>query len=190
MRDVELTRRLRETGKEFFTLPDLEKVTGLERGSLYVALSRLTRRGIIRRAARGIYVLPDVMPLAEKVASQLYFPCYLSFESALSRWGILNLVPYTLSFATPRKTRRLNLLEQVVEYRKIREDLFFGFELAEGYYLARSEKALLDSLYLASSGKGSLPTDELDLSRLDQGVLREYAERYPPAVMKRLQSLL
>lgn len=186
MRDAELTGRLKETGKEFFTIPDLEKVTGLERGSLYVALSRLSERGVIRRAARGIYVLPDANPLPEKVASQLYFPCYLSFESALSRSGVLGLVPYVLSFATPRKTKRLYVLEQAVEYRKIREGLYFGFELAEGYYMARPEKALLDSLYLEVCGKGSLPREELDLSRLDSRLLREYARRYPAAVKKKL----
>ena len=190
MRDAELAVRLKETGKEFFSLPDLEKVTGLKKGSLYVALSRLSERGILRRAARGIYVLPDANPLPEKVASQLYFPCYLSFESALSRAGVLGLVPYVLSFATPRKTRRLYVLEQVIEYRKIKEDLFFGFELAEGYYLARPEKAFLDSLYLAACGKGSLPESELDLSLLDRDLLREYAERFPAAVRKRLEALL
>lgn len=189
MRDAELTGRLKETGKEFFTIPDLEKVTGLERGSLYVALSRFSERGVVRRAARGIYVLPDTNPLPEKVASQLYFPCYLSFESALSRLGVLGLVPYVLSFATPRKTRRLYVLEQAVEYRKIKEDLFFGFELAEGYYLARPEKAFLDSLYLEVCGKGSLPKEELDLSRLDSRLLGDYAERYPAAVKKKLEFL-
>ncbi|WP_287155589.1 type IV toxin-antitoxin system AbiEi family antitoxin domain-containing protein, partial [Candidatus Solincola tengchongensis] len=168
MRDIELLEKLRATGKDFFTVSDLKKVTGLERESLYVALSRLSGKGVLRRAARGVYLLPDTYPPAEKIATQLYFPCYLSFESALSRAGVLGLVPYVLTFATPRKTRRLRVLEQVVEYRRLREDLFFGFELAEGYYLARPEKALLDALYLAAYGKGSLPESELDLSLLDR----------------------
>lgn len=189
MRDTELLKRLRATGKEFFTIPDLEKVTGLGKDSLYVALSRLTERGVLRRAARGIYVFPDNYPTVERIATQLYFPCYLSFESVLSRAGVLSLVPYVFSFATPRKTRRLRVLDQVVEYRKLREDLFFGFEKEEGYYLARPEKAFLDSLYLAALGKGTLPESELNLSMLDRDLLRVYSERFPPVVINRLKKL-
>lgn len=190
MRDVELLERLRATGKDFFTVADMEKLTGLERGSLYVFLSRLSERGVLRRAARGLYLLPGAFPRVERMATQLYFPCYLSFESVLSRTGVLGLVPYTLTFATTRKTKRLLVLDQVVEYRKLRESLFFGFEPADGYYVARPEKALLDSLYLASCGKGSLPGEGLDLYVLDRDLLREYAERFPPAVSRKLDGML
>lgn len=126
----------------------------------------------------------------ESLATHLYFPCYLSFESVLSRAGVISMIPYAVTFATTRKTKRTLILEQSVEFRKVREDLFFGFELADGYYIARPEKALLDSLYLAVSGKGPLPEEELDLSTLDLGLLREFAERFPPAVSRKLANVL
>ena len=31
----------------------------------------------------------------ERTANELYYPSYLSFESALSRYGILSQIPYT-----------------------------------------------------------------------------------------------
>ncbi len=188
MRDVELIERLKETGKDFFTLPDLEKLIGLDRRSLHVALHRLVKRGTLQRAMRGIYVVPGSSPRVERIAGQLYFPCYLSFEYALSRFGVLNLVPYALTFATTKKTKALYILERRVDYRQIRPDLFFGFDMADGYYIAKPEKALLDLAYLAVLGKASMPADELDLRSLSPRVLDELAKRFPPRVRELIPS--
>ena len=190
MRDIELLRTLRETGKSFFTLADLEKITGLGRESLYVYLVRLRKRGVLERAARGVYVLPGSGIEVESMSGQLYFPCYLSFEAALSRFGVLNLVPYALTFATTRKTKSLQLLGRPVEYRNIKEELFFGFDLEDGYYIAKPEKAFLDLLYLAAYGKASLPLQELDMSNLSRPVLAEFSRGFPARVGKRLNGLL
>lgn len=190
MRDVELMKKLRSTGKDFFTLPDLEKVTGLERESLYVSLYRLLKRGTVERAMRGVYVLPGSGVRVERIAEQLFFPCYLSFESALSRFGMLNMVPYSLTFATTNKTKTVEMLGRRVDCRRIREELFFGFDAVEGYYLAKPEKALLDLIYLATLGKAAIPAEELDLETLSPPVLREFADRFPPRVEKRLDRLL
>lgn len=190
MRDVELLKELQATGKDFFTLPDLEKVTGLERESLYVSLHRLVKRGTMQRAMKGIYVIPGSGARVERIAGQLYFPCYLSFESTLSRFGVLNLVPYSLTFATTNKTRALDLLGRRVDYRQIKEGLFFGFDTAGGYYIAKPEKALLDLIYFSTLGKASLPVEELDLKTLSPSTLRKFAGRFPPRVGARLQELL
>jgi predicted transcriptional regulator of viral defense system len=189
MRDVELIKELRATGKDFFTLPDLEKVTGLDRESLYVSLHRLLKRGTIERAVKGIYVVPGSSARVERIAGQLHFPCYLSFESALSRFGVLNMVPYSLTFATTNKTKAVDLLGRRVDYRRIKEGLFFGFDAADGYYIAKPEKALLDLIYLATLGKATIPVEELDLRTLSPSTLREFAERFPPRVARRLEQL-
>lgn len=190
MRDIEIMRALKATGKDFFTLADLEKVTGLDRESLYVSLNRLQKRGTIERAMKGIYVVPGSGARLERIAGQLYFPCYLSFESALSRFGILNLVPYSLSFATTRKTKTLDILGRQVDYRQVKEELYFGFDSDDGYYIAKPEKALLDLLYFAAFGKAYLPLGEMDISTLSQATLRDFVKKFPPRVKKRLDDML
>ncbi len=40
MREMELLKNLRATPKAFFTISDLEKITGLDRNSLYVSEHR------------------------------------------------------------------------------------------------------------------------------------------------------
>ena len=190
MSDIELIKSLNSTGKGFFTPADLEKVTGLERASLYVALNRWVRKGLLERAAHGVYVVSGQAAQPEVIAQQLYFPCYLSFESALSRHGVLNLVPYSLTFATAKKTKATEVLGQSVNYRHIMDGLFFGFAMAGGLYVAEAEKALLDLVYLDAFGKAQLPLEEIDARWLSLPRLREYASRFPRRVTKALEVLV
>ena len=189
MRDTELIKTLRSIPKAFFTLSDLEKITGLDRKSLYVSLNRWVKKGVLERGGRNIYIMAGEPVRLEAVAGQSYFPCYLSFESALSLFGVLNLVPYSLSFATTRKTRSVTLLDRRVDYRHLKAQLYFGFTHEQGFYVAEPEKALLDLVYFASFGKTAIPSGEMDLRSLSRQTLEEYARRFPPRVIKALGRL-
>ncbi|MEW6675723.1 MAG: hypothetical protein AB1348_06965 [Nitrospirota bacterium] len=83
----------------------------------------------MKKIGRGIYCPFTAKASVEKIAASLYIPNYLSFEFALSRYGVLNLVPYTLTFATTRKTKRLTLEGRDIEFRQIKKDLFWGYEM-------------------------------------------------------------
>jgi predicted transcriptional regulator of viral defense system len=190
VKDIELVRELTSTGKEFFTLADLEKVTGLARRSLKVSLNRWLKRGVLERAGPSIYVVTGATVSVEVIAGQLYFPCYMSFESALNRSGVLNLVPYSLTFATSRKTRTITILERDVVYRQIKEELFFGFGLMGAVYVAEPEKALLDLVYMVTLGKASLPVEEMNFRSISRQKLLDYGRRFPPRVEKRLDEML
>lgn len=176
MKGIELLKALQKINKPFYTIADLEKVTGLKRNSLYVALKRWVERGIIERAAQGIYLSTGSLISIETLAAQLYLPNYLSFESALSGYGVLNLIPYTLTFATHRKTKRYLLQKQEVEFRQINRDLFFGFEMKNGIYLAPPEKAFLDQVYFLTRGKAAIDLNEIDTKKLSMKKLKNYAK--------------
>src|SRR3972149_1777972 len=94
MKTIELIKTLERLNKPFYSISDIEKITGLSRKSLYVTLKRLVDRGILDRIGTGIYRTFTAKPSTEIIAASLYLPNYLSFESALSRHGVLNLIPY------------------------------------------------------------------------------------------------
>lgn len=190
MSGIELIKILRDLNKSFFTIADLEKITGLSRSSLYVALKRWVDKGVLERIATGIYspMLSDLS--IEKVAAQLYIPNYLSFESALARHGILNLIPHSLTFATTRKSKRYTLRNQDVEFRQLSPNLFFGFEMKGGINIAGPEKAFLDQVYFFSRGRASLDLDEMNLKPLSSRLLKEYGKRFPGYVQSRIEEIL
>jgi predicted transcriptional regulator of viral defense system len=170
---------LRESGKSYFNVADLTKATGLAKPSLYVFLARWTKAGLLRRLGTGLYGLPDVAPDLERLGNEYCFPSYLSFESALARFGILSQSPYALSFATPRRSRRLKLSGTEIEYRQIRAELFFGYEPQNGVYAAMPEKALCDQMYMKSLGRAELDVSSLNLSPVRKSVLTEFLKRFP-----------
>ena len=189
MKGIELLKLLQQTNKSFYTIADLEKITSLPRDSLYVALRRWEGGGIVERVAQGIYVPMGSNISLENVAAQLYIPNYLSFESALAKYGVLNLIPYTLTFATTRKTRKYALRKQEIEFRQISAELFFGFEMKNGIYIALPEKAFLDEIYFVARGKATLDFDEVDIKKLSIKTLKELSRKFPAYVRSSLDDI-
>lgn len=179
---LELMGRLLTLRKSYLTPADLEKVLDQSRPALYVTLNRLVQQGVLIRLRRGVYQVTFQPPDLARVANLLVHQSYLSFESALSRHGILSQQPYSLTFATRHRTRRLRLGDTEVQYHQLKGDLFFGYTIVDGLYLAEPEKALLDQVYLTARGLSSLAWEEMDLAVIDRDRLCDYAARFPAVV--------
>src|SRR3990170_3227298 len=139
-KNIDLIKKLTGFHKSYFNMADLEKVLGLKRDSLYVTLNRLVKAGVLDRLAKNIYSLFTEGLDIEKIANELYFPSYLSFEQALSQYSILSQIPYTLTFATIRPTKKMTIANVAVEYSHIKRELFFGYTLKNDRYIAEKEK--------------------------------------------------
>lgn len=189
-RDIELVQNLVRFNKPYWSVADLQKILGYKnRQTLLVVLHRLVRQGVLARVRRGIYRVSINSVEGALLANVIYTPSYLSFESALSRYGILSQIPYTITLATTRRSKKMTLDGTAVEYRQLRGDLFFGHRLEKGLDIAEPEKALLDALYLLKRGKLSLALEELDLSGLSRGKLDSYGSRFPRYVQAALGGL-
>ncbi len=186
----EFLEKLRKLEKSYFTLADLEKIWSGKRESLKVILSRLTKRGELKRIQKNVYFLPGAEIEIEKIANEIYFPSYLSFESALSKWGILSQIPYSLTFATTLKTKRVEIENITIEYRKIKEELFFGYTLLKGVWVAKPEKALCDTFYLVSLGKLKFNFENLDLRKIQKNNFFKLIKKYPLKTQKLAKEFL
>jgi len=189
MSNIKLLQTLRGFNKTYFTVADLEKILELERDSLYVTLNRLVKAGVLIKLRRGVYQ-PEFQSLElEKVANEIYYPSYLSFESALSRYGILSQIPYTLTFATTKRSKKLTLSGREVEYRQLKKDYFFAYTIKEGIYIAEPEKAILDQLYVMSKGKGESDISEWSLVGLKKNRFLRYSKKFPRTVQDNAKKL-
>jgi predicted transcriptional regulator of viral defense system len=189
MNDIKFIQTLKSFNKPYFTLFDLEKILKVKKDSLYVTLNRLVKSGVLIRLKRGIYQPEFQEPELEKTANELYYPSYLSFESALSRYGILSQIPATLTFATAKKSKKLYLMDREIEYRQLKKDYFFGYMLDNGIYIAEPEKALLDQLYMISRGKTSNDMSEWSLVNLKKNKFIQYSKKFPKSVQKKAKKL-
>jgi len=180
----QILKRIGEFNKPYYTIADFEKIFSQDRESLLVTLSRLEKSGEIVRLRKGLYQLAGERIDWEKIACQIYQPSYLSFETGLAKYGILSQIPYAITLATTNRPKKIIIQGRLVEYRRLKKELFFGFFLEAGVYLASPEKALLDELYFISKGRATLDFEELDLGEINQKKFLELAKKFPPATQK------
>jgi len=81
-------------------------------------------------------------------------------------------------------------LGRAIEYRQIKKDLFWGYEIKGGIYTAKPEKAFLDLVYLASKGVASVDLDELDTKKLSSKKVKEFSKKFPKYTQKYLRNLI
>lgn len=180
--------KLNTINKDYFAFSDLLKLWDGSSNSLKVLLSRAVKNGELKKLKTNIYIPSNRNVSIEKIANKIYYPSYLSFESALSSYGILSQIPYILTFATPLKTKKITLDDVRIEYKQIKKDLFFGFVLKEGLYVALPEKALLDSFYLASLGKLELNFKRLDYGKINKKRFNLWLKKYPEKTRKIIEN--
>ena len=116
--NTELLLALQAMNRPYFGVTDLRKLIGLSGKSLLVTVGRLVDAGVLKRLRRNTYIVAAAAPNTELVAQHIYYPAYLSFESALARHGILSQMPRTLTFATTRPSNKMAIGADAVEFRE------------------------------------------------------------------------
>lgn len=170
--------KIKALGKGVFSVRDVRLLFPEEARFVNTSLKRLKNTGAIVPVIRGLYRLSDVSFEIEKVATTLLYPSYVSFESALSKYGIINQGLFELTLATTRHSKRLRIGGVVCEYSQLKPKLFFGFELLNGIYIAQPEKALLDTLYLITLGKRRTTHKEWYTNSLNKEKVVKYSQPF------------
>jgi predicted transcriptional regulator of viral defense system len=188
--DPKLLDKIREINKDYYSISDLTKILGLKRDSLYVTLNRWVTSGWIVRIGQGKYQLNNQIINEKVIANQEYSPSYLSFESALAEYGVLNQIAYALTFATTNMPKKMQIMGKNIEFKKLSNKYFFGYQLVDGLYIADKEKALVDSLYLMSLGGDKLDFDELNLNKLSKIRFIKYLKPFPNKTKRLAKKLM
>ncbi|MBI5356051.1 hypothetical protein HZB78_00365 [Candidatus Collierbacteria bacterium] len=170
-------KTIKEFPKPFYKLVDFEKIFHQNKITIQKSIERLIRVGVVDRLIKDVYILTDKSVDLTSIASALYQPSYLSFESVLFKHGIINQPPFGATFATARRSKKLDLSNGEFWFSQIKPALWWGFELQDGIYAAVPEKAIVDMLYLRSLGQRLFDTDEWYLKSVDKKLLKSYLQK-------------
>lgn len=175
-----ITKLIYDSGISFFPLKTLQNLLAISvQSSLYKVVERLVGNGILIKVERDKYIVSNYKGSEFAIAHFIYEPSYISFESALSFYGILSQFPYETTSATTKQTKSKEYGNKWYGYYHIKNDLFWGYEKKDNYLIATKEKALLDQLYLFSKGIKQFPIDEYNLATIDIKILKAYKNKYP-----------
>lgn len=189
MKIADLNNKINQFHLETFSIQDLRKLFP-DDPNIKIQINRLVNNGTLIKITRGVYKLPNTTLDLEKLSTQIYTPSYISFESALSKYGIINQGIYKITLATTRHSKKMELLDIPCEYTQIKPVLFFGFNFIGNIYLAEAEKAFLDEIYLIVLGKRIINSNEWNTSSLDKLKIQKYLKRFPDAVKKKALEIL
>lgn len=135
-----------------FNLNQAERITGLERNSLRVKLSRLVKKGKLQRIEKGKYTVHKDSFI---YASHIQRPSYISLWSGLDYFGLTTQEPTKTQVICSNNRKDLEDIEfyQSREISGFRKERYRGFEV----FVAEKERLLIDCLRY-----GNIPVDELE----------------------------
>lgn len=143
---------------------------------------RWTKKGLLIRLRQGYYSFPEYKSkpdFALYFANRIYRPSYISLHSALAFYGIIPEAVVQVTSVTTLKTISFSNQFRDYEYKSVKPDLMFGYDLkpidnGRTLQIAAPEKALLDLLYLYPFYNTE---QELEDLRLDEDFLQENLDR-------------
>lgn len=142
------------------TLSDI--LVKFQYSSINDKISQLKQKGIIKSLKNGLYLhisqISSNIISKEIIANNLLGPSYVSFEYALSFYGLIPESVYEVTSATTKRSKTFKTDYGVFSYRQINKNLFqIGIEIqtskSGNFLIASKEKALCDKIYLTKDIK-------------------------------------
>lgn len=169
-------------------------------------IRRLVNQGEYVSVVRGLYETNINTP-GYYLSSYIYGPSYLSFDYALSYYGLIpeRVITYTLATYNKRKTKTYSTPFGNFFYRDIPKSAFpYDINVIEEnnyvYYIASKEKAICDKLYsmkpvyslkeLKELLFDNLRIDSEQFDTLDKDKLLLLAKKYNSTTLVLLEKLL
>lgn len=112
-------------------------------------LNYYIKKGELYSIRRGFYAKDKNYDKLE-LATKIYTPAYISFETVLKQAGMI-FQYYERIFVASYLTREIIADNQTYQYKKIKNTILInnaGIETKDNYAIASPERAFLDTLYL------------------------------------------
>ncbi|MFA5601307.1 MAG: type IV toxin-antitoxin system AbiEi family antitoxin domain-containing protein [Phenylobacterium sp.] len=137
--------------KTVFSVKDVALLWGEKiEASSRVRLSQYVKKGKLIRVHHGIYAKDENYNRFE-LATRIYTPAYISFETVLTRSGI-NFQYYSNIFIASYVSREIEVDEQKIYFIKMKDYVLSnttGIEHVNNFAIATKERAFLDRIYVS-----------------------------------------
>jgi len=209
MKILKLKKALKTT---IFTHEEIAHLLKDEVSNVNAKISYMTKQGILTRLKKGLYTFSalyqDGSVDSIVIANRLYAPSYVSFEYALSYYGLIPERVYEVTSATLYSKKLFDTPLGRFSYRPIPLEVYalgvdwFYDERDGGKFVATPEKALCDKVR-ADRGLGRLNQEKMKgyllydlriewevLMTLDARLVEAIAHKYKSYNLKNLSSVL
>ena len=135
--------------KTVFTFKEILLASGETSPDLLIRrLSYYVKKGELHSIRRGLYA-KDKNYDKRELATKIYTPSYVSFETVLRDAGMI-FQHYDTIFVASYITREIVADNQTFAYKRLKDHILTnhdGIEVKDNYSIASAERAFLDTLY-------------------------------------------
>ena len=187
-------RKLKEKKMNLFTPLEFRRVFGVSNWASQWFIKTHTKEGLFLKLRNGLYMLADYPANQFLIANRLYEPSYISFDTALSFYGIIPETVYSVISATTKITREFRINNVHFLYHKLKKEAYKGYRaikyLDNTILIAEPEKALADYLYFVFLKKRNLSYERLDLKKIKKANLLSYIKLFKQPKMIKLVKII
>jgi len=184
--------KLRLLKKPVFRMNDVSRILRKDEKYVRLFLERVAERGLLKRIERGKYAFEDENPLL--TASNLIFPSYISFISALNYYGLTTQIPKTIFVVCLQQKKEIKLNDCEIKFIKFNRKKFFGYKkekINEKFlFIGETEKIIADSLFFPKYCPLSEVLFALENAELSTEKLVFYSSKMSRVALKRLGYLM
>ncbi|TSC94049.1 MAG: hypothetical protein Athens101428_442 [Candidatus Berkelbacteria bacterium Athens1014_28] len=145
-----LIAKLYQIPKTVLTTQDLSLIwQESDQTKLNSKIAYYVKKGSLIRLTRGVFA-KDNNYEAKELATSIYVPSYVGFETVLREAGII-FQHYSIIFAVGKWTRTVTIDKYTFTFRKLKDVVMFnptGIIIKDNYSIATPERAFLDMIYL------------------------------------------
>jgi len=183
----------RKLGLKIFTPKDLMVSFRVGKRAAEAFLYYNVKKGAVVRLKAGLFAFVKNLPGDFTVANRLYFPSYISLETACAFYNLIPEAVYSITSVTTKPTREFLALGKSFAYKRIKKEAYTGYVLTqamgEKFYLANPEKAVADLLWFVYLRKAKW-NERLKITRLDLKKLEEYLRLFSPKLISFAQKII
>lgn len=145
-----LIAKLYQSPKTVLTSKDLALIwRETNPDNLKAKIAYYVKRAVLIRLTRGVFA-KDRNYNPKELATSIYTPSYISFETVLREAGVL-FQHYDTIFVAGPWSKTLTVDKTTVTFRRLKDTVLFspaGVNNKDGYSMATPERAFLDMIYL------------------------------------------
>jgi predicted transcriptional regulator of viral defense system len=186
MKIYKIYEKLKKSKKAVFTINEIRKISGIPNKNTVIYVNRMIEKKLLTRIERNKYTISDNIFVN---GSQIFEPCYLSFNSGLYLHKQLDQIINIAQIVSPRNKKSFNSFQFI----KIKPNNFFGYswiEYENSYILLGDiEKIILDILYLPKYSRIQYAFNAIDECDIPK-ILKYVKKMENIAVKKRIGYLL
>lgn len=191
-------KKIKENKLSIFTTDDIVRLFKVSPVAVGFFVFRNANKSLLIRLKKSqkgsLYCLAEAMPSQYAIANRIYEPSYISFDSALSFYGIIPETIYTVTSATTKATREFKINNINFTYSRIKKPVYTGYRLIkylnDTVLIAEPGKALADYLYFIDLKKRHLSYERLNLNSVRKHKLIRFAKLFNrPGMLKLIEQI-